>query len=1441
MARIEGLEFDVTASDKNALDSLQSLLDTLTKLKDAVQGVSKGNGLKSLAGNLSAVSTAIRGIDKSAVANITAMASALTRLDGASSISIPKALPERMTALANAAGQIDKESISNLDALTTAISKLGGLQDVKISLNGLKIDAQAIKQKADAMNQARAHAESFGKAVSDSMETASAQTEKFTEAVEQMERDTFKVLDSEKKPFSAEAMSGFYDYLKESIWNTLANDTSDIAEREINHLRYVYGEAVDWVLEHTTVQADAAEYRALAEADQLKQESDRNAASRERERLQEIEEAKARIGQTLDAFKGLASNVFSDLGQAFSWEGTPLVSGLQTMSNQLTITSKHMKTFAGSLPEGGLRTFAQAAGEVTGTLGVMYGWTTRLTSALLAVGKHLTGKLTEGIRNITHSFDNLKNKILRVAFTRAIRSMLMSVTSAIGEGIKNLYQWSQLVDNTFANSMDTLSTSMNYLKNSIAAMAAPLINAIAPAIDFIIDKFVQLINVINQVFAILTGAGSWTRAVKQQTSFASAAGSAGSAAKKAAKEVELYLASFDELHVMNDPNTSGSGGGGGGGAGGGVNSLSFVKEALDERLKDLIDNNRWREVGRLVAERLNGVIETVDEWIKNKFQPWAIKWAHNASEALNGFVEALNWDRLGDTVADGMMALVRAGNEFLTNTEWLNLGHGIGEAVWHWFTGIKWNEIGQFFGNKLNALAHTAQGFVAEVFGGKNGITIGLTISNAVKSWFETVDWAGIGQTVTTAFNGITDAVTAFSRNTSMWDAFGNALDDFFDNLDMGKIGELAQSLSRILINVINKLDEHADEIGDAIGSFLGNIDWGGIIGAALDLAWDSITSAVDSFFSGEHGGELATLIVGGIAMKIGAKHLTQMLIDSLLGSAGAETFGAAAGASGAAAAGSTAAGGAGAGGLGSMLGSIGEVIGIGAGTAGLGTILGTALLAGVAIAYDNSNQDLQKAYKENIVMTKAFINSHKKLQEDFAKDPERYRDQYQQVYMDWFNSNNAMLVQIHDDLIAYGQQYDIDIKQITETMLTSWKNGFTSLPTITQEAGEAINSSFYTSFMDTANNSDAWVGQVYSSIYNSMYNTYGVPEVADAATQGIMLSFLDMWEETGALTPAEVQSLRDQIASALTGSDMSNVSKETADSISGLLLGSFGFSDEYVTAMQDWASKAESTLNSSNKITGIAVSAKIKDRLMNTFETSTPQSKISNWANSVESSINGDTRTTGSSASNRIKGTLVGTFDNNKYSGSISSWARNADSSLSSHSSGVGSRAASVISSALKSAFSWTTDMWNAVSNLRTNISNMLSGITSTVNVSAVVPTFEYQNWGGNVYGAAVAGRGWISAYASGGYVDVGEMFLAREDGPELVGQIGNRTAVANNNQIVSAVSQGVAKAVSGVIGAGGGDINITCEIDGEVAYRSVVKRNNTHVAMTGESELII
>lgn len=54
----------------------------------------------------------------------------------------------------------------------------------------------------------------------------------------------------------------------------------------------------------------------------------------------------------------------------------------------------------------------------------------------------------------------------------------------------------------------------------------------------------------------------------------------------------------------------------------------------------------------------------------------------------------------------------------------------------------------------------------------------------------------------------------------------------------------------------------------------------------------------------------------------------------------------------------------------------------------------------------------------------------------------------------------------------------------------------------------------------------------------------------------------------------------------------------------------------------------------------------------------------------------------------------------------------------------------------------------------------------------------------------------GGVKAFASGGFVDEGQLFIAREAGAEMVGNIGHKTAVANNDQITDGIASAVYRA---------------------------------------------
>lgn len=98
--------------------------------------------------------------------------------------------------------------------------------------------------------------------------------------------------------------------------------------------------------------------------------------------------------------------------------------------------------------------------------------------------------------------------------------------------------------------------------------------------------------------------------------------------------------------------------------------------------------------------------------------------------------------------------------------------------------------------------------------------------------------------------------------------------------------------------------------------------------------------------------------------------------------------------------------------------------------------------------------------------------------------------------------------------------------------------------------------------------------------------------------------------------------------------------------------------------------------------------------------------------------------------------------------------------------------------------------------------------------------------NWGSKeVLGFKISYPKSFYTYAKGGFPDIGEMFVAREAGPEMVGRIGNKTTVANNDQIVEGISEGVYAAVLAAMrqSESNGSQSVNVYLDGKKLTQSV------------------
>lgn len=137
----------------------------------------------------------------------------------------------------------------------------------------------------------------------------------------------------------------------------------------------------------------------------------------------------------------------------------------------------------------------------------------------------------------------------RILRYRTVNEFLKQIAKAFSEGVNNLYQYSKAVGTDFASSMDSAATSLQYFRNSVGAMTAPILNALIPVFDSLIDRIVEGVNWLNQLIAKMTGASSWTKAIRQQKEYAEAAKDSAAAQKQ-------LLAGFDELNVISSKGSS---------------------------------------------------------------------------------------------------------------------------------------------------------------------------------------------------------------------------------------------------------------------------------------------------------------------------------------------------------------------------------------------------------------------------------------------------------------------------------------------------------------------------------------------------------------------------------------------------------------------------------------------------------------------------------------------------------------------------------------------------------------------------------------------------------------------------------------------------------------------------------------------------------------------
>lgn len=355
--------------------------------------------------------------------------------------------------------------------------------------------------------------------------------------------------------------------------------------------------------------------------------------------------------------------------------------------------------------------------------------------------------------------------------------------TGLTDGLDNLYQYSLITGNQFAASMDRAATSLLYLKNSIGAAAAPLINALAPALDFVVDKVVTLLNRFNQLVSALSGKTTYTKAVKQQTKYAEAVKDTSDAeddAKKKADELKRSLTSFDEIHALDDNSSKDSSSSKKNDSGTEIPDYGgmFTEENIDggisdfaKNLKDTINKGDWQSLGKMLADKVNSAIDAID------------------------------WQGAGKKFGYGLNGIIQTSYYFLKYTDFAKIGNRFAQFLDMALAQVDFSKAGGLLVRKFTSLLDLIGGFLY-------GLNWGLVTKSITdfwtgffdewSAWLDEHDWTDIGEIFQRKLQQAIDNLDFDAIASSFWTAVSKSFRAAVD-VNFGFYDKISDELNAIM------------------------------------------------------------------------------------------------------------------------------------------------------------------------------------------------------------------------------------------------------------------------------------------------------------------------------------------------------------------------------------------------------------------------------------------------------------------------------------------------------------------------------------------------------------------------------------------------------------------------------------------------------------------
>ena len=468
----------------------------------------------------------------------------------------------------------------------------------------------------------------------------------------------------------------------------------------------------------------------------------------------------------------------------------------------------------------------------------------RFSNGISAAGRFAKGLLSlgRGARNTAGGFQGGPKGLLMYGLgIRSLFALVNRLRSVLTEGMNNLAQYS---DNT-NGSLSMLMSSLTRLKNALATAFAPILNVAAPMLNLLVQKVTEAVTALGQLFASLTGQSGFVAAKRVNQDYAKSLNSNADSAKKANKEnkkLQNTLFGFDQINKLNDnsdgDDTADTSTGGGLTPADMFESVPINSKVSDfaKKLKDAWKNADFTEIGQIFGTKLNDALNQIS-W--GPIQETAQKVGKSIGTFISGFVEVPDLGtNIGKTIAGAVNTGVGGINAFLDNTRWDSVGKFIGDGLNGAVDTIDWPGIGHLYAQKWNAI-FTTIGESARTFKWSD---FGKNLAAGVNQTIADFDWAGNGARIGDLAKGLLDTISTFLEQTD-WRKLGESIRTFVVSIDWtGIVNELvrgfgaaAGALGALIGGLIGDAIKDAKKYYQKKAEECGGSLWKGVLKGILD------------------------------------------------------------------------------------------------------------------------------------------------------------------------------------------------------------------------------------------------------------------------------------------------------------------------------------------------------------------------------------------------------------------------------------------------------------------------------------------------------------------------------------------------------------------------------------------------------------------------------